>query len=366
MSNAAATIPKGEIRALTGVRGVAACYVLVLHASGGMDIPGLIGVVLRHGYLSVDLFFVLSGFVLGLNHGTAFASGFGWTPYIAFWKKRIARIYPLYFIASVTLFHPDHIGIVFPVSNLLLIQSWLLASSFNFNAWSISVEWFAYALFPLLAWLTLGRSRPRALSWAAMSLIALVLIAALPWHALRGDYSHGPLDLNWWRSPAPLIRGASEFSLGLLTFRVARMVGLATPRWGPPFQVALTAAIIILAAVPQSDILVVALVPPLVWSLASDSGPIAAVLASRPIHYLGVLSYSIYLLHPLFISLPSAAASLIPDAPLFVRAAVGVSAMLLPTLLAAVLAYHVIEQGGRRVMNVLFRLVPHPMFVRSQ
>ena len=78
MSSAAKSI--SESRALTGLRGLAALLVAAHHASlhftGGGTLPVVSG-LLRRGYLGVDLFFVLSGFVMSMVYGTWFARARG-------------------------------------------------------------------------------------------------------------------------------------------------------------------------------------------------------------------------------------------------------------------------------------------------
>src|SRR5690242_15715766 len=94
---------KPEIRALTGVRGVAASLVAIYHFSPTKEMaPGLLRNVVSRGYLWVDLFFVLSGFVIALNYGQLFASGFSRRAFATFLVRRVARIYPLYLVVVLT------------------------------------------------------------------------------------------------------------------------------------------------------------------------------------------------------------------------------------------------------------------------
>lgn len=64
-----------EIRSLTGIRGAAAVAVMVYHFHLNMPSAGLVSTVLNHGYLSLDLFFVLSGFVMVHMYGDAVKRG---------------------------------------------------------------------------------------------------------------------------------------------------------------------------------------------------------------------------------------------------------------------------------------------------
>src|SRR3546814_8137818 len=87
------------MHALTSLRGIAALLVVVYHFSGGflpnLD-PGRYSDFVPKGYLWVDLFFVLSGFIITHAYGDAFAERARWGSIRAFLFARMARIYPLH------------------------------------------------------------------------------------------------------------------------------------------------------------------------------------------------------------------------------------------------------------------------------
>jgi Acyltransferase family len=88
-----------EIRALSGVRGVAALVIVVYHF-GKFHIDRTSGHMVwavPHGYLPVDMFFMLSGFVMGYTYKDAFVSA-PWENYKTFLIKRFARLYPAYWV----------------------------------------------------------------------------------------------------------------------------------------------------------------------------------------------------------------------------------------------------------------------------
>ena len=90
-----------ESRALTGLRGVAAMLVLLHHVYLHLGVERHLPVLepmLRRGYLGVDLFFVLSGFVISMAYGGWFdGSGPRWfTNYLRFLARRVARLWPLH------------------------------------------------------------------------------------------------------------------------------------------------------------------------------------------------------------------------------------------------------------------------------
>lgn len=123
--------------------------------------------VIAFGYLAVDLFFIMSGFVIALSYEQNFQS-LRPQNILRFLGYRLARIYPLHLVVML-LFLVNPIVIVFLSSkgvvgerydigyyfeSLLLIQNWGFSdiSGWNYPAWSISTEWAAYLLFPIMAW----------------------------------------------------------------------------------------------------------------------------------------------------------------------------------------------------------------------
>ena len=94
----------GEIKALTGLRGVAALWVVWHHLGRepGFAVPFGQALPLR-GYLAVDLFFVLSGFVLSLAFADWFIAGVNWRAAGVFAARRLTRIWPMHAAALLAL-----------------------------------------------------------------------------------------------------------------------------------------------------------------------------------------------------------------------------------------------------------------------
>ena len=80
-------LKRGEIRALTGIRGIAACFVVIYHFYFGVLNKGSAGVILSHGYMAVDLFFVLSGFVMALTYQDKFLGRYSFGSHISFYTR---------------------------------------------------------------------------------------------------------------------------------------------------------------------------------------------------------------------------------------------------------------------------------------
>lgn len=143
---------------LTGLRFYAALWVFLYHFfpvyTSIKEIP-----FFEIGYLGVDIFFVLSGFILTyVYYKTFFINKITWQDYWHFIVKRFAKIYPLHFILTIIfipllyvakyLFHQNSLKVDFDalLQNFLLIHSWNTTEklSWNYPSWSISAEWFAY------------------------------------------------------------------------------------------------------------------------------------------------------------------------------------------------------------------------------
>ena len=176
-----------DLRPLTALRFFAASWVVVYHFWPNLS-AGPMPALAARGYLGVELFFTLSGFILCHVYLDGVAAGR--FRYADFLWARVARIYPLHLatLAAVGIMALAAQGLGRPVdahvlswaslpANLTLTQAWGLApeAGWNHPSWSISAEWFAYLSFPLFAWASLRlRRRP----WLGLGL-ALVLLWGL-------------------------------------------------------------------------------------------------------------------------------------------------------------------------------------------
>ena len=188
------------IRQLTGVRFVAAFWVVLYHyqpalATAGVLFP-LLHEVLRVGSLGVDLFFTLSGFILTHTYLTKLGPKVAGKSAGHFLWLRLARIYPVHFVmlnvaglavlaaslaGSGDARDRDWLNPISYIKQLLLIQEWGPDPSrgWNFVAWSLSMEWLAYLFFPLVA-LILWRVKDR-LSAPALAVVAFLCLTPLLW-----------------------------------------------------------------------------------------------------------------------------------------------------------------------------------------
>ncbi len=355
-----------ESRALTGLRGLAAALIVAHHVylhTGLAPFLEPLQPALRHGYLAVDLFFVLSGFVLSMTYGQWFdISRSGALPgYLRFIFRRIARLWPLHVVILLALLmfkvdvyeHQPSLRSV--LMNAAMVQAWGFSSGINPPSWSISTEFLAAFLFPILALLALrGRVTPFL---CAAAVVAALLFCATHGPSI-GDARRGALDLFWNYSFLPATRCLAGFTLGMLAWRAGQIPVLrsvaAHPFIGP--LALLAAAALLVAGAP--DLLIYPLFPLIVLGLHYGRSPAHRLLSVPPVHTVGALSYAIYLIHyELLMKSPLAWAPM----------PIVLTTYALATLLLAALAHVVVEKPGRQVFRHLGEtLIAAAIRARSQ
>jgi peptidoglycan/LPS O-acetylase OafA/YrhL len=298
-----------DIRALTGIRGVAAAVIVVYHF-GDVQLYGGGTVAfyrIPHGYLPVDLFFMLSGYVMALTYRDAFDSGH-LRNYATFMLKRVARLYPAYFaigllyIAKILagLSGTDTLAIFSPydiVGNLLMLSGWgLHIQPLIGVSWAASAEMGSYLLLPLLLPLTIRRG---PLVCGLTVLAALLAIVAV---GLSGRGSGGPLDVVRGDSFYPLLRAIAGFTLGLAIFRMADTLDRLSALAQDVLLAVILIAILVIEIWAPNDWLFYLLFIALVAVLSRDGRLAQALFGNALVYRLGIISYSIYLIHPLFVS----------------------------------------------------------------
>ncbi|KAZ11188.1 acyltransferase family protein [Mycobacterium tuberculosis] len=312
----------GEIRALTGLRIVAAVWVVLFHFRPmlGDASPGFrdaLAPVLDCGAQGVDLFFILSGFVLTWNYLDRMGRSWSVRANLHFLWLRLARVWPVYLVtlhlAAVWVIFTLHVGhvpspeagqltAISYVRQILLVQLWFQpyfdGSSWDGPAWSISAEWLAYLLFGLLI-LVIFRmkhaTRARGLMWLAFaaSLPPVVLLLA-----------SGQFYTPWSWLP----RIVTQFAAGALacaavrrlrpTDRARRIAGYLSVLVG----VAIVGILYLLHAHPLAGVedsggVVDVLFVPLVISLAIGVGSLPALLSTRLMVFGGQISFCLYMVH---------------------------------------------------------------------
>ena len=348
-----------DIRALTGVRGVAAAVIVAYHF-GDVQLFGGGNIAyyrIPHGYLPVDLFFMLSGYVIGLTYRDAFGSG-KLKNYATFMLKRVARLYPAYlaigllYVAKIAagLSGQDTLSMFSPydiVGNILMMTGWgLYIHPLIGVSWAASAEMGSYLLLPLLMLVTIRRSQ---LVCGFAVLAALLAIYAV---SISGRGSSGPLDVVNGNSFYPMLRAVAGFTLGLAMFRFASVMDRLSMTAQDVLLAVLLIAIITTVSLAAGDRLLYLLFIPLVAVLSRDGRLAQALFGNALVYRLGIISYSIYLIHPLFVSFAVRAwrhfgqtelAYLLASAACFVV-----------IWLLSELSYRLVEMPGRKVLVNLF------------
>ena len=303
-------VKPAEIPNLTPLRGSAALLVAVYHFDSVIAnfVNQHNSLFVQKCYLMVDLFFIMSGFIMLHVYGAKFSSMIRKKDFLKFIGARFARIYPLHFFTLmlvVGLFYglhqPDS-----PVNNpwaipthLLLLQAFGIHSIFTWNvpSWSISAEWWAYVIFPFMA-LCVGRyTKKSILLLAAISLfLYLAILYLLPRVNPLAPAAPVPHDLDVSYDYGYL-RGIAGFIAGMVTYTVFKekdiMKYFSTDFAGILFMM-LTALLLHFGV---NDLLIVLSFMPLVLSIAGNQKGIHKLFQLKPLQYLGDISYSIYLMH---------------------------------------------------------------------
>ena len=314
----------GEIKALSGLRIVAAVWVVLFHFRPWLEqvAPGFrsaLAPVLNCGAQGVDLFFMLSGFVLTWNYLDRMGESFSIRSTLHFLWLRLARVWPVYLVTLhlalawiiFTLYvghlpspAADQLNAVSYVRQVVLVQLWFQpffdGSSWDGPAWSISAEWLAYLLFGVLVLAIFRISR----ATRARGLLWLAIVASLPPALLLLATGHFYTPWSW------LPRTIMQFTAGALacaavrklqpTDRARRIAGHLSLALG----VGIVGILYLLDANPvpkvsDSSGLVDVLFVPLVVTLAIGVGTLPRLLSTRIMVYGGYISFSLYMVHEL-------------------------------------------------------------------
>ncbi len=318
-----------EFRTLTGLRIVAAVWVVVFHFHfTGLDAVAaavdVLGPLVTAGALGVDLFFVLSGFVIAHTYLDRLGPALRPAPTARFVWARACRIWPAYalvfhlfglWLVARLVWGSDEriayqaqqpvVSVPEYLQQLVLVQLWDAAYfdgvSWVGSTWSISAEWLAYLLFPVAA---LVFHRLRDLPVALLAAGSLALMTPIAWAYLLTGSPYHP-----WSWAVRVLCGFGAGVLAHLVVRKLRANGRPSDRVRRGAS-AIAAALPLAAAAgllageligPGRGGAVLVVFPVLVGALAlADRGP--AMLLARPwAVYGGRISYSLYLVHiPMF------------------------------------------------------------------
>lgn len=354
---------RAQVDALTGLRGIAAWLVVLYHIrlSFAPSLPPDVVAGLGKGYLAVDLFFVLSGFVLWMTWGQRLATE-RWRAVAIFLQKRIARVWPLHavILAGTVGFALVIAATGRPVPagyrwdelplHVLLMQNWGFTPDLAWNdpSWSISTEFAAYIGFALLVPLL---ARPRQLP-----IILPIILLSASVIALDRFYAwHGENELGADIAFFGLARCLAQFTCGVAACMIWQSIDGQRLRWAAGLA-ATVAAMLWLGGFRETLVLPIAF-SAIVMIVAATSAMPGNPLSSRVAVWLGEISYSTYLAHFLLWTLFKLV--LVRDAA-DVSLALG-ALFLLATLVASVALHTYVEVPARdRLGRVPVRSAGNP------
>ena len=307
-----------QIHALTGVRIVAAMWVVLFHVRGNIAhefpwLAELVGPVLAHGELGVDLFFALSGYVLALNYGERMGLRLDRKATVKFWLARLSRVWPAYafMLVFTAVWHGVLIArqsddpvdvreysVVSFLRQLTLVVQWTEPGferlTWNGAAWSVSAEAFAYLLFPVIVLLIFRINR----SLSTRSMVAMAAVILFP--VVFFSYVLGLYGAWMW-----LLRILCAFMAGCLMFYIVRRIpDTGRNRLRASHVIVLSTAAIVgacyfMASTQRSHYigLLIPILVVMVGALGMGDRHVAKLLGSRALVIGGMASYSIYLVH---------------------------------------------------------------------
>jgi peptidoglycan/LPS O-acetylase OafA/YrhL len=316
-----ASLPQrpGEIRALAGARALPPLLLVLYHyheGHGYQNVP-LFDIFVAKGYLWVEFFFALSGFVLVHVYGPRVEEFFRGHGHREFLKARLARLYPLHLVTLLIMlgmiivlrafahsggyisiydtpsYHPFATWQSF-IANLFLVQAWHLFRQLSWNgvSWFVSVEFFLCLIFPLYLWASRGGTKAG---------LVMVLLGFAALRVMAEQSGHG-LDIT---ADFGVLRGMADFAVGVglaMLYREGKAKGLgewSELRWS---AIQLAIAAIFLYAIYHTgwshqmrDFWVVPPMTAMILAVAYDRGILARALQTRPLRQLGEWSFAIYM-----------------------------------------------------------------------
>lgn len=356
MKNSVYLPPKPRYEILDGLRGVAAMTVVAFHLFETYS-GGPLTQIINHGYLAVDFFFVLSGFVIGY----AYDDRWDRMSLKDFFKRRLVRLHPMVILGTLIgalLFYFAEspvfplIGetpwwkllyilllgcLMLPLRNSLEIRGWGEMNPLNGPAWSLTFEYIGNLLYALFI-----RRFPNLLLLLCIlgaAVLTIDLTLNLDLFGVLGDRPAAYTVIGGWSlTPQQLYIGFTRllypFLTGLLLSRIGKSIRLRGGFWW------CSALILILLAMPRIggtehmwmngayEALCILLIFPLIVMTGAGStvtGRRSAAVCS----FLGAISYPLYITHYPLVYMQIAWAQAHPDAPLGTAVCLSVSVFIL-------------------------------------
>lgn len=287
---------KNEIKSLTGLRGIVALWVSFFHLSRfRIDI---IQTVVGKGYVAVDIFFVLSAFLLAISYANKFKA-LDFNAIQIFYKKRINRIYPVYILSVIFI----ALFLIDASRTQILVNAALLQCFFNPNYslgivyWSLSTEWICYLLFPFMLFLIV-RYEIRSEILIITGLILRVMLPYLPndlyWGVeepvqIRKSFKY--LDVIYGLNS--LVRTISSYFFGI------GIAFLSVSHLKKKLVIYIAVLLSLLLLYTEKGLFFIPLLSAIIIKqlYEGENNLIKTFLGSGVIYFLGNISYSLYIIH---------------------------------------------------------------------
>lgn len=307
---------------LDGLRGVAAILVVWYHVFEGFQFAGNKPVIdfINHGYLAVDFFFMLSGFVIGYAYDDRWGKSLTMS---GFFRRRLIRLHPMvmlgaligaisFLLTSMERWDGTHSTLLLTL--IALVCSWLMIPALpgmqrdvrgngemfplNGPCWSLFFEYIGNILYALI----IRRLSTRALAW-----LTALLCCALTWFAATNQSGYGSIGVGWTLDTTNLLGGTLRmlcpFTIGMLMSRVFKPIkNVRGAFW------ICTIILLVLFHVPFIDggspmslngifeaVCIIGVFPIIVWLGAS--GTTTDNTSRRICRFLGDISFPLYIVH---------------------------------------------------------------------
>jgi len=300
-----------EIKSLTGIRGVAALWVVSMHYFETLKVDNslYISKLLANGFVAVDMFFLLSAFVMCLAYSEEYKNKISIQSYKLFIKKRFVRIYPAYIFWLFMFLSFDFVKLNLDYGkilvNLLLIQNLFKDAVVSIVCWSLCAEWILYILFPFLFFI-LQKVESRLIK-IVLILVCLIGIYILP---IMTNYYIDFYKIFSKVTPTgnlavvkginSIIRCFISYVMGINLFLLIKDYKVINYSLVRNMKYVAVISIFVISYFEKSAEAYVLLVISsviLISTLYLDYKQLASFLASKTLYFLGQTSYSIYLCH---------------------------------------------------------------------